>query len=77
MPIFALFLCFQATQTCRMQGAPRMTFAGPAPVMVFASIDACEGYARHASGVVTPPARGPILLPNGMSYECRQTERLR
>ena len=53
-----------------------MTFAGPAPAMVFASIDACEGYARRAIGVVAPPARGPILLPNGMWYECRSTEPL-
>lgn len=70
MPIFALFLCFQATQLCQMQGAPRMTFAGPAPAMVFVNADSCERYAGRVSGVVAPSS-GRVLLPNGMWYECR------
>lgn len=76
-PIYILLLCFQATQTCQIQGPPRMTFAGVMQPIWFSSVDACEGYARRASGVVAPPARGPILLPNGMWYECRSTERKR
>lgn len=68
--IFGLFLCFQATQLCAMQGGSRMTFAGPVPAMAFENIGACERFAARTSGVVAPTG-GRVLLPGGMWYECR------
>jgi len=71
--IFALFLCVQATGQCLMQGAARMTFAGPMSAMTFQSLADCQQYAKRVSGLVTPPTNGRYLLPNntGMWYECR------
>lgn len=69
--IYALFLCFQATGTCQMQGTPRLTFMGVTPAMTFDSLAQCQDHAKRVSGVVTPPNEGRFLLPNGMWYECR------
>lgn len=69
--IYALFLCFRATGRCQMQGASRVTFAGVTQGMTFASLPACQEYAKRVSGLVTPPSEGRFMLPNGMWYECR------
>ncbi len=69
--IYALFLCFQATGTCQMQGAPRVTIAGVTQAITFASLAECQEYAKRESGLVTPPSEGRFPLPNGMWYECR------
>jgi len=70
--IYALFLCFQATSTCQLQGAPRVTFAGVTQAMTFGSLTECQGYAKRVSGLITPPSEGRFMLPNGMWYECRR-----
>jgi hypothetical protein len=69
--IYAMFLCFRATGTCQLQGAPRMTAGGVMPGVIFASLADCQEHAKRASGSVTPPSEGRFFAPNGMWYECR------
>jgi hypothetical protein len=77
MNIFALFLCIQATGTCQMQGAPRMTFAGMTPAITFNSLADCEKYSTRVGGHPGMLDKGRIAI-NGvdlanpkMWYECR------
>jgi hypothetical protein len=69
--IYALFLCFQASGMCQMQGASRATFAGVTQDMTFGGLAECQQYAKRVSGLITPPTAGRFPLPNGMWYECR------
>ena len=77
MNIFALFLCIQATGTCQMQGAPRMTFAGMTPAITFNSLVACEQYSTRVGGHLGMLDKGRIAMDGvdlanpKMWYECR------
>ena len=71
MTIFALFLCIQATGTCHMFGASRVTFAGVAQEITFRSLAECQQYAQRITHLVTPPTNGRFPAPGGIWYECR------
>ncbi len=71
--IFALFLCESYSNTCKMEGAPRIDSMGNAiQAMTFRTLVECQNYPQKM-GLFTPPNHGRFMMPNNpkMWYECR------
>lgn len=70
MTIYAIFLCFQLSNSCQMYGAARMELGEYRRALTYPSLSVCQDEIKK----LTPyhkPTNGRFIAGPQMWYECR------